>query len=102
MTATEEFELVFPCFAINEKGPIVRQFDDGRVALVILTDNDLLERYRQDNNLAGETIQFDNERQLVQYLMKVPNAIAYITVDPAQSTFTISIADFIGTILSRG
>ena len=99
------FVLVFPCYAIESEscsGPFVRRFDDGRIAIILLTDDDLLERYRRQHGLHGATIQFDDEPQLVLYLDDMPTNITHIIIDPGEkSIFTASIADFFRKFLSQ-
>jgi hypothetical protein len=50
----DSFVLMFPCFAVMNNacnGGMVIEKEDGRVGLVLLTDEDLLASYRTQHNL---------------------------------------------------
>jgi hypothetical protein len=80
----------------------VHPFEDGRVALVLLTDDDLLQRYRREHGFVGPTIRFENAPQLTLYLNSIPQNITHITIDPStESTFTASIADLTQKLRSQ-
>lgn len=104
MAVPSQFVLMFPCFAImseNGRGAVIQELSDGRIALVLLSDEDLLRRYRVEHQFVGPTIRFEFTPQLVLYLDTLPPEVTHVIVDPARTGFTASIADFVQKF-SRG
>ena len=53
----------FPCFCVfadDCKGPYLVETGGGNRALLVLTDDDLLRRFRETGEVAGPTIRFDS------------------------------------------
>jgi hypothetical protein len=79
------FLLRFPCFTIQNTagtGPVVQTFDRGDVAMVLLDDEDLVTRFREEHGLGGDTIQFNDKGHLAAYLSTLPPVITAVAFDP--------------------
>lgn len=91
--------LVFPCFAIMSsdcRGGVILELTDGTAAAVLLSDEDLLDRYRIEHKLVGPTVRFDHAGQLALYLNMTPQRLSCVAIDPSPAEPTIvSKADVI-------
>ncbi len=74
----------YPCFSIFAdacSGPVLSDTEKGK-ALLVLTNEALLEKYREEGGINGPTIRFDSARQLVCYLDVLPSNVIYVAFDP--------------------
>jgi hypothetical protein len=80
--------VTFPCFILTSGVPpgfFCHEIDDGGKAVAILTDDDLLDRYRREMGLDDRpALQFDSAAELLSRLRKLPEAITHVVVDPPQ------------------
>lgn len=102
---TDGFLLMFPCFAIQNAegtGAVVQQADDGSIGLVVLSDDDLLAKYRHKHGFAGQTIRFDSAEQLALYLSSASRSITGVAIDPRETLGVITpTTDFVRAVLDR-
>lgn len=90
-----DFAPTYPCFGLFDddcRGPYLVSTGSGSSALLILTDDDLLERFRKQTGSVGPAIRFDNAAQLVLFLDSLPNTVTYIAFDPSVSAKAITVA----------
>ncbi len=103
MEEPAKFMLMFPCFAImtpSGKGAVVQHLEGGRTGLVLLSDEDLLLRYRREHGLSGPTIRFDHAAQVALYLEGLPPEITHVILDPGDASFvSVTIPHFIEKVL---
>ena len=82
-----EFFLPFPCFALAHKGGrgfVVEPAADGTAALVVLTDADLLRRYKAPRRGAKlVSVRLNGPADLRAVVMGLPAAVSHVTFDPA-------------------
>jgi hypothetical protein len=88
----DRFVLTFPCFTImntNGKGGVVLPQDDGNIACIILTDEDLLQRFREEHGLHGSPLRFEHYGQLFLFLRTLPPSVTLIAFDPGKAAATV-------------
>jgi hypothetical protein len=76
----------FPCFSVFTdecRGPYLVKTESGNNALLVLTDEDLLGRFRKQEGVTGPTIRFEMAGQLVLYLDALPQDVTHIAFDPS-------------------
>jgi hypothetical protein len=66
--------LKFPCFAVAN--------ENGRRRVVLVTGEDLLDRYREQHDLKDEAVRFNNPSQLVRYLEMRSPPMKFVVCDP--------------------
>jgi hypothetical protein len=83
-----QFCLHFPCYALRPPsgaGFAVEPASDGTRAVVLLTDDDLVERYHRERNLNRHLpVILADARSLARFLRKLPPAVTHVTFDPAK------------------
>ncbi len=76
----------FPCFCIssdNEKGGSFESAGPGQLALILLTDDDLLDRYVLEKEYLGNAVQtIDSPAELLTMLDRLPPQVGLVTFDP--------------------
>jgi len=80
-----QFMPMFPCFSVFTdecRGPYLVKTESGSKALLVLTDEDLLRRFREQERVVGPTIRFDMAAQLVLYLDALPQDVTHVAFDP--------------------
>jgi hypothetical protein len=80
-----KFQPIFPCFAMHSKdmnGPVLVKSASG-IALVVLTDEDLLRQYQQENQ-TGPAIRFDNPAEFIAYFDSLPQDVVNVAYDPGK------------------
>lgn len=93
---TNDFEVdpkvlivTYPCFILTSgiaPGFICHEITGGGKAVTILTDEDLLDRYRWDLGLHDRpALQFDSPAELLRVLRKFPSDVTHVVVDPPQT-----------------
>jgi hypothetical protein len=82
------FLVSFPCYCVESmsgEGGAFERVRPGVYALVVLTDDDLLDRYMHERNLVGHPIlQIDSADALVELLDRLPPAVGLVTFDPGR------------------
>ena len=81
-----QFYVHFPCYALLTEdcsGFLAEGIGDGTVALVLLTDDDLIRRYREARKLDGVPYRVTDARQLRRILKAVPVGLTHVTFDPS-------------------
>jgi hypothetical protein len=79
--------VVFPCFAVMSEscvGGVVQPLDGEGIAIILLTDEDLLRDFRVKSEKFGPTIRFEFSVQLLMYLQSLPDQISHVLIDPSQ------------------
>lgn len=80
--------VTYPCFILTSgtvPGFICHEVAGGGKAVTILTDEDLLDRYRWELGLHDRpALQFDSPAELLRTLRKFPADITHVVVDPPQ------------------
>ena len=85
----DQFVMVFPCFAVKSQsgnGAKIRPLDEQGlkgVALILLTDEDLVHRFCERFNYAKDTFRFENRTELLSFLDGLPDAITHVEIDPS-------------------
>jgi hypothetical protein len=86
---SDQFLIMFPCFTVMNRectsGVLVPQ-EDRQIACVILTDEDLLRRFRVQHRFGGPTIRFEFEFQLFLYLRSLPPSVTSVAFDPGKTS----------------
>lgn len=80
-----QFLPTFPCFSVfadDCQRPYIVGTPSA-MALLVLTDEDQLERFRRTSEAVGPTIRFDVPGQLVLYLDALPPNITHVAFDPS-------------------
>ena len=93
MTPTQ-FMPTFPCFSVFTdecRGPCLVRTSSGNNALLVLTDEDLLRRFREQEGATGPTIRFEMAGQLVLYLDALPQDVTHIAFDPSVSGKAVTV-----------
>ena len=83
---------MFPCFAVMDKackGGVVLPQEDGQIACVILTEQDLLRDFRVKYKFPGPTIRFEFEFQLFLYLRALPSSVTLVAFDPGKARVAV-------------
>jgi hypothetical protein len=86
------FLIMFPCFAIENKegtGGVVLPQEDGQIACVILTDEDLVESFREQYGFQGRAITFRHVLDLFKYLRALPPEVTQVAFDPGKKSALI-------------
>lgn len=81
----EQYYVSFPCYALfdPEGMPEAAPADDGTAALIVLTDDDLLDRYLHSVDDADWTVRVLNgPADISRLLDEIPGGITHITFDP--------------------
>jgi hypothetical protein len=82
-----QFCLHFPCYALRSpggKGFADEPASDGTRAVVLLTDEDLVERYHRDRGLEKHLpVVVADVGSLARFLRRVPPAVTHVTFDPS-------------------
>jgi len=81
-----QFMPTFPCFSVladDCREPYLVETQSGAKALLVLTDEDQLQRFRERGETAGPTIRFEMAGQLALYLDALPKDITHIAFDPS-------------------
>jgi hypothetical protein len=75
-----------PCYcieAVSRDGGAFERVRSGVYALVLLTDNDLLDRSMADRGLVGNPVlTIESADELVELLDRLPPAVSLVTFDP--------------------
>lgn len=84
----DHYCLAFPCFALVRnlrRGCVAECANDGTLSLVVLTDEDLLRRYRKQK-VARTAVpyRFDSPEELRAFLRALPAQITHVTFDPTR------------------
>ena len=109
MAIPAQFAPTFPCFSVFDdtcKSPCFAAVSNQGKGLVVLTDEDLLDRYRRSNPEAiGPAIMIDSGPQMVLFLDSLPG-VTHIAFDPtaAGTAFTVDRKTFYDAVvrLMRG
>lgn len=99
----DTFLMPFPCFAVessNGRGFVYQDYDKGK-AVVLLTDDDLAQRYRAQHKLTGQPIQLNNTVELLAFLEQMPTAIGFVTLDPGDSRPNVLTLEHAKELLRR-
>ena len=84
------FLLMWPCFTVLLKdrfGSVVQEVDEGTIAFVLLTDQDLVFRYQTIHGYPDNPVQaFYDAGQLRTFLALVPPQITHVMLDPLPGT----------------
>jgi hypothetical protein len=97
-----QFLMVFPAYAIRDRNDFhyIATPSESTPAIVILTDDDLLDRYRADHGLIGAGVPFYSAPELALFLDLLPRHVTRIAIDPGtKKMFTGSIEDFLRKII---
>ena len=81
-----EFYVPFPCYAValeHGEGFATEPADDGTEALVILTDDDLLERFLTRAGGKPFAAKLTYPELLAKMLRRLPPTITHVTFDPS-------------------
>jgi hypothetical protein len=79
-----QFVPTFPCFGLfaeDCRGPYLVKSASG-IALLLLTDDDLLDRFRNENGAVGPVIRIDSAPQLILFLDSLPQNVTHVAFDP--------------------
>ena len=92
MTPTK-FMPTFPCFSIFDdegRGPVIVETTDGAKALVVLTDEDLLKRYRLEHEETGPAIRYEFATQMGLFVdsLVVAGVVTEVAFDPGMGKAT--------------
>ncbi len=83
-----QFCLHFPCYALRDPrgaGYADESASDGTRAVVLLTDEDLVERYHRDRRLERHLpVVLADVGSLARFLRRQPPAVTHVTFDPAK------------------
>lgn len=83
------FVLMFPCFVIestNGKGGVVMDTEGSNIALLVLTDADVADRFCQAHGYSGNRrIRFDGAADLLAYLEILPPQITQVAYDSVKA-----------------
>jgi hypothetical protein len=60
---------------------------------MVLTDDDLVSRYRREHDANGPTVRFESAGQMVLYLSALPANVAHVAFDPAGRATVVSVAE---------
>jgi hypothetical protein len=86
LTDCDGFLVTFPCYcveALNGKGGAFERVQKGLYSLVVLTDEDLLERYLENRGLVGHPVlTIESAGELVELLDRLPHPVGLVTFDP--------------------
>ncbi|MGA2067442.1 MAG: hypothetical protein ABSG86_20900 [Thermoguttaceae bacterium] len=89
-TASSQFMVMFPCYTIASRsgqGVVTQPTEDGDQSVVLLTDEDLLQRYREEHALPGATITFNNAVELLFFFRTaLANNATHVTIDPKETS----------------
>lgn len=81
------FHIHFPCYALltdDLSRFVTEPAADGTAALVLLTDDDLLRRYRQARGRVGLPVEVADAPALARLLRVLPaDDVTHVTFDPA-------------------
>lgn len=79
-------QVPFPCYAVAlaaGRGFATEPADDGTAAVVILTDDDLADRYAGRVEAAGPfPVELTGPDRLARLLRRLPPAVTHVTFDP--------------------
>jgi hypothetical protein len=101
---TVQFMPTFPCFSIladDCRGPAIAETGGGNTGLIVLTDEDLLRRFREEHGAAGPTIRFEFAGQLALYLDALPGDVKHVAFDPGKRTTIVPAAELHRKLLER-
>jgi hypothetical protein len=80
------FHVHFPCYALladDAERFVTEPADDGTAALVLLTDDDLLRRYRDRRGVVGLPVEIPDPGHLGRLLRALPaDDVTHVTFDP--------------------
>ena len=83
-----QFCLHFPCYALRQgsgAGFAIEPASDGTAAVVLLTDEDLVERYHRERGLAKHLpVILSGAGSLARFLRQLPPAVTHVTFDPSR------------------
>ena len=83
-----QFCLHFPCYALRRPdgpGYADESASDGTRAVVLLTDDDLVERYQRGHGLEDHhPMILADVGSLNRFLRKQPHAVTHVTFDPSK------------------
>jgi hypothetical protein len=83
-----QFCLHFPCYALRVPGAAgyaVESASDGTRAVVLLTDQDLVERYHAEKGLERHLpVILADAGSLARFLRRLPPAVTHVTFDPSK------------------
>ena len=100
-----QYMIMFPCYTLasqSGQGVVIQPMDDGHIAIVLLTDEDLLQRYREANNLQGATITFNNAFELLAFCDDLPQNVTHVTIDPKSTLgWCPSLADIMQQLMRQ-
>jgi hypothetical protein len=96
MATPTGFAPTFPCFSVLDKTfrvPCCVKSISG-VGLVVLTDDDLLDRFRRnDAGAVGPVVRCDSAPQLLLYLDSLPEWVTHVAFDPTETNQAV-LVDF--------
>lgn len=81
-----QFYVHFPCYALlseDGRGLLAESVGDGSTALVLLTDDDMIRRYRDARNTVGVPVEVSDARHLRRVLKAMPAGVTHVTFDPS-------------------
>lgn len=81
-----QFYVHFPCYAVlseDGRGFLAESAVDGSTALVLLTDDDLIRRYRESRGTMGVAVPVADAKQLRRVLKALPRHVTHVTFDPS-------------------
>lgn len=80
------FHVHFPCYALlseDGRGFAAEPAEDGTTALVLLTDDDLLEQYRDEQEGHYLPVTLSTSADLSRLLSRLPAGVTHVTFDPS-------------------
>lgn len=81
-----QFYVHFPCYALlseDGRGFLAEAVGDGTAALILLTDDDMIRRYRESRGTVGVPVRVGDARHLRRVLKAVPAGLTHVTFDPS-------------------
>lgn len=84
-----DFHVHFPCYAVvleHGEGFATEPADDGTESLVVLTDDDLVERFLARSEGRPFPVKLDNPDLMAKLLARLPPSITHVTFDPNPRT----------------
>ena len=81
-----QFYVHFPCYALlseDGRGLLAEPAQDGTTSLVLLTDDDLIRRYRDSRKTVGVPYAVPDAAHLRKLLRAMPKSVTHVTFDPS-------------------
>ena len=99
-----KFVFVFPSFALANStggGIVIQSVGEQKLAVVLFTDSDLCNRYREEHALLGSPIQINTAPELALFLSDLPENITHAAIDPKSAgVYCPTIERIVQTVLN--